>query len=154
MTILFNIYKRVKKALGLLVVTVATIFTLSSCSKQELDIRQDFPFEVTVMPVPSLIAEGQSVEIRVDIQPEGNFTDTEYYIRYFQFEGSGILRYQEDVPYLPNDLYGLSHQQFRLYYTSTSSVAQSFTIWISDNFGNEQELTFEFRSSTSRNTRY
>ncbi|MCC2600503.1 DUF3872 domain-containing protein [Sphingobacterium sp. FBM7-1] len=45
-----------------------------------------------------------------------------------------------------NDLYNLPQTQFRLYYTSQSTVSQSFDIWISDNFGNEKQVSFQFNS--------
>lgn len=120
---------------------------LSSCSKEELDIQDNFPFEVNVMPIPTDVANGQTVEIRVTIKPTGNFSNTAYFIRYFQYDGQGTLQYYTEPPYLPNDLYALPDRQFRLYYTSTSAVSQSFEVWISDNFGNEKQLSFQFNSS-------
>ena len=125
-----------------------TSVTLVSCSKDdELEIQNDFPFEVNVMPVPKDIANGQTVEIRITIQRTGNYTNTQYFLRYFQFDGQGTLRYYNDPPYLPNDLYQLEAEQFRLYYTSTSAVSQSFEVWISDSFGNEKQVSFQFNSS-------
>ena len=53
----------------------------------------------------------------------------------------------DDPPYQPNDLYSLPTEQFRLYYTSTSAVSQSFEVWILDSFGNEKQLSFQFNSS-------
>ena len=122
--------------------------SLVSCSKDdELEIQNDFPFEVQVMPVPKDVVNGQTVEIRVTIQPTGNYSNTKYFLRYFQFDGQGTLRYYDNTPYLPNDLYQLPTEQFRLYYTSTSAVSQSFDVWISDSFGNEKQLSFKFNSS-------
>ena len=121
--------------------------TLVCCDKDDLEIQNDFPFEVQVMPVPKDITVGQTVEMRFTIQPSGNFTGTQYFIRYFQYDGNGTLRYFSEPAYLPNDLYSLPSQQFRLYYTSASTVSQSFDVWISDNFGNEKQLSFEFNSS-------
>jgi len=121
--------------------------SLVSCSKDdELEIQNDFPFEVKVMPVPKNITKGQTVEIRITIQRKGNYTGTQYALRYFQFDGQGSLKHYDEPPYLPNDLYPLPTEQFRLYYTSTSSVSQSFEIWISDSFGNEKQLSFQFNS--------
>lgn len=131
----------------MLVVVIASAILLPSCNKDELDIQQNYPFEVKVMPVPKDIANGQTVEIRITIQRSGNFNDAEYYIRYFQFEGQGTLRYYNDPPYMPNDLYPLPQNPFRLYYTSQSTVSQSFDIWISDNFGNEKQVSFQFNNS-------
>ena len=123
------------------------INSVTSCGKDELEIQDDFPFEVKVMPVPKEIANGNSVEIRLTIQPTGNYSNTQYFIRYFQFDGQGTLQYYDEPLYLPNDLYPLRAKQFRLYYTSGSTVSQSFDVWISDNFGNERQLSFEFNSS-------
>lgn len=122
--------------------------TLVSCSKDdELQIQNNFPFEVNVMPVPKDIANGQTVEIRITIQRTGTYNGTQYYVRYFQFDGQGTLQYYDEPPYLPNDLYPLPTEHFRLYYTSTSTVSQSFDVWISDNFGNEKQISFQFNSS-------
>ena len=122
--------------------------TLVSCSKDdELEIQKDFPFEVKVMPVPKYVANGQTVEIRITIQRTGNYSSTQYFLRYFQFDGKGTLRYYDEPPYLPNDLYELPTEQFRLYYTSASAVSQSVEVWISDNFGTEKQITVQFNSS-------
>lgn len=135
------------KFLWVLVALMASVIMLSSCNKDELDIQQNYPFEVKVMPVPKGITNGQTVEIRITIQRSGDFKDANYFIRYFQYDGQGTLRYYNDAPYMPNDLYSLPQTQFRLYYTSQSTVSQSFDIWISDNFGNEQQVSFAFNSS-------
>lgn len=135
------------KLLWMLVLVFTSSIMLSSCDKEELDIQQNYPFEVKVMPVPGDVASGQTVEIRITIERSGNFNDANYFIRYFQFDGQGTLRYHNEPPYLPNDLYQLSATQFRLYYTSQSAVSQSFDIWISDNFGNEKQVSFQFNSS-------
>lgn len=128
----------------LLVITSCTI--LSSCNKDELEIQQNYPFEVKVMPVPGDIANGQTVEIRITIERSGNFNDAKYFIRYFQYDGQGTLRYYTESPYMPNDSYRLLATQFRLYYTPQSAVSQSFDVWISDNFGNEKKVSFQFNS--------
>ena len=130
--------------LAILTVSVSMV----SCSKDdELEIQNDFPFEVNVMPVPKDIANGQTVEIRIAIQRTGNYSNTQYFLRYFQFDGQGTLQYFDEPPYQPNDLYPLTTEQFRLYYTSTSAVSQSFDVWISDSFGNERKISFQFNSS-------
>ena len=139
-----------KSRIGLLpmyVLLAILISSVTSCSKDELEIQNDFPFELKVMPAPKEIANGNTVEIRLTIQPTGNYSNTQYFIRYFQFDGQGTLHYYDEPPYLPNDLYPLRAKQFRLYYTSGSTVSQSFDVWISDNFGNERQLSFEFNSS-------
>lgn len=130
-----------------LAILTASILLVSCSKDDELEIQNDFPFEVNVMPVPKEVANGHTVEIRITIQRTGNYSNTQYYLRYFQFDGQGTLRYYDEPPYLPNDLYPLPTEQFRLYYTSTSSVTQSFEVWISDSFGNEKQVSFQFNSS-------
>jgi hypothetical protein len=145
MTAFFNRFS--KGLLPLLAAAVISSFSLLSCDTDELEIQNNFPFEVEVMPVPAAIAIGNTVEIRLRIQPAGNYTGTQYFIRYFQFDGQGTLRYYNEPPYHPNDLYPLTTRQFRLYYTSNSTVSQSFDIWISDNFGTTKQLSFKFNGS-------
>ena len=131
MTAFFNRFR-----IGLLPMYVSLailINSITSCSKDELEIQNDFP-------------NGNTVEIRLTILSTGNYSNTQYFIRYFQFDGQGTLQYYEEPPYLPNDLYPLQAKQFRLYYTSKSTVSQSFEVWILDNFGNEKQLSFEFNS--------
>lgn len=119
----------------------------NSCQENDLEMKQNFPFDVKVMPIPSKIKEGEIVEIRIILETAGNFSETKYSIRYFQFEGNGKLQRYSDEPYLPNDEYILPEKQFRLYYTSQSSESHQFSIWIKDSFGNEKRIDFEFDST-------
>ncbi|MDF2931054.1 MAG: hypothetical protein K0R36_385 [Chryseobacterium sp.] len=119
----------------------------NSCQDNDLEMKQNFPFDVNVMPIPSKIKEGEIVEIRIILETAGNFSETKYSIRYFQFEGNGKLQRYSDEPYLPNDEYILPEKQFRLYYTSQSSESHQFSIWIKDSFGNEKRIDFEFDST-------
>ena len=148
MIAIFNKFRIGLSSIYILLAILTASVTLVSCSKDdELEIQNDFPFEVKVMPVPKDIASGQTVEIRITIQRTGNYSNTQYFLRYFQFDGQGTLRYYNEPPYLPNDLYQLPTEQFRLYYTSTSAVSQSFDVWISDSFGNEKQVSFQFNRS-------
>jgi hypothetical protein len=96
------------------------------------------------MPLPGGVKENETVEIRILLETVSNYSETTYSIRYFQYEGSGKLQYDDDPPYLPNDEYALSQKQFRLYYTSESTESHQFSIWIKDSFGNERRVDFEF----------
>lgn len=136
---------QLQAAVFIVLMLMASVVNIS-CSDEAPEIQQDYPFEVKVMPVPKNISNGQTVEIRISIHPEGTYKDTRYYLRYFQFDGDGSLQYYDYPPYLPNDLYPIPEKEFRLYYTSKSDVSQSFEVWISDNFGNEKNLSFLFNS--------
>ncbi|UKB78598.1 DUF3872 domain-containing protein [Chryseobacterium sp. MEBOG07] len=122
------------------------LLTLASCDK-ELDVKTDFPFELKVMPVPKSITKGETVTIRCTLKPQGNYKGTEYYIRYFQFDGRGKLQLGNNKPLKPNDSYSLTEQQFRLYYVSESNVTQAFDVWISNNHGHEQKVSFQFNAA-------
>lgn len=147
MKLLYKKYRLHLQAMVVVVMMLSASITCISCDSEELEIQQNYPFEIKVMPVPKEIAIGQTVEIRITIERSGNFNDVDYYLRFFQFDGSGSLQYYDEPPYTPNDLYPLKKTQFRLYYTSTSTVSQAFDIWLSDNFGNEKQISFQFNSS-------
>lgn len=125
---------------------ILSFLLFSACADEELSYQENFPFEVIVMPVRGELAMGDTAEIRIRIQTKQEFEDAKYYIRYFQFDGYGELRYQNEPPYLPNDLYFLAQKEFRLYYTSHSEETQNLSVWISDNFGNEKKIDFQFKN--------
>ena len=74
-----------------IIAAVLTTFYLSSCN-DDLDVQQSYPFTVEVMPYGDKITKGQTVELRFEIKPEGNYTNTLYTIRYFQYDGEGTLK--------------------------------------------------------------
>lgn len=140
-----------KKALTLLKFSIIILligFIFNSCQDNDLEIQQDFPFEVQLMPVPGKIAENETIKIRISIITPSNFNGATYSIRYFQYEGVGQLQYYSHPPYLPNDEYPLNEKQFRLYYTSKSSESHYFNIWIKDSFGNERRVDFKFDNAS------
>ena len=132
-----------KIVIGLIAMLCVSLFT--SC-KKELDVQQNFPFEVKVLPVPKSIGKTDTVEIRCELRSPYQYNENRYFIRYFQYEGKGSLRTSPQGEALfANDVYPLASKgAFRLYYTSASEANQSLSVWISDSFGNEQKLDFEF----------
>jgi hypothetical protein len=120
------------------------LFTLTSCDK-DLDIKTNFPFELEVLPVPKSIGKGETVTIRCALKTDGNYSGVQYKIRYFQFDGTGKLTVLGKT-LKPNDLFPLPDKEFILYYISESTVTQAFDIWVSDNKGNEQKMSFQFNS--------
>lgn len=136
------------KAAALMLVA-AVSFTFTSCD-DDMDIQQSYPFTVETMPVPNKVTKGQTVEIRCEMKKEGNFANTLYTIRYFQYEGEGTLRMDNGITLLPNDRYLLENEKFRLYYTSECSEAQNFIVVVEDNFGNSYELEFDFNNRNAQ----
>ena len=146
MNILNNRNKRTNifKAVALCLIA-AVSFTFVSCD-DDMDIQQSYPFTVEVMPVPNKVTKGQTVEIRCELKKEGDFANTLYTIRYFQFEGEGKLKMDNGITFLPNDRYLLENGKFRLYYTAEGDEAHNFIVVVEDNFGNSFELEFDFNN--------
>ncbi len=112
----------------------------------ELDIQQDYSFDLVTLPVQKKIAQGETAEIRCTLVREGEFKQAQYFIRYFQPDGKGELKMENGTVLLPNDLYPLEKMVFRLYYTSHSTDQQSIDIYIEDNFGQVVQKTFSWQS--------
>lgn len=134
---------------GFWIALFAIVISLTSCS-DDLDVQQSYPFTVEVMPYGDKITKGQTVELRFEIKPEGNYANTLYTIRYFQYDGEGTLKLVDGPVLVNNDRVLLESKTFRLNYTAQSSDAHKFLIVIEDNFGSTPwEQTFEFNSKDS-----
>ncbi len=131
---------------GFWMILAAILYSLVSCS-EDIDVKQSYPFTVEVMPFGDKIVKGETVELRFEIKPEGNYANTMYTIRYFQYEGEGILKLVGGPTLVNNDRVLLENKTFRLNYTSNSSDAHKFLVVVEDNFGSTPwEQTFEFNS--------
>lgn len=131
---------------GFWAILFTLVFTLSSCS-DDLDVQQSYPFTVEVMPYGDKIKQGETVELRFEIKPEGNYANTLYTIRYFQYDGEGTLKLVDGPVLVNNDRVLLESKTFRLTYTAKSSQAHKLLIVIEDNFNSTPwEQTFEFNS--------
>ena len=124
---------------------IGMILLLSACNSQ-LDIQQQYPFTLSAMPVQKSIVIDETAEIRMKIIREGHFEETEYYIRYFQVDGAGDLKLEDGTVLLPNDLYKLTEGVFRLYYTSKSTDQQKIDVYVEDNFGQTEQISFNFNN--------
>lgn len=138
-----------KKSFGVIAIlslVIAAVCSLTSCS-DDLDVQQSYPFTVEVMPYADKIAKGQTVELRLEIKPEGNYANTLYTIRYFQYDGEGSLKLVDGPVLVNNDRVLLESKTFRLNYTAKSDEAHKFLVVVEDNFGSTPwEQTFEFNS--------
>ncbi len=131
---------------GFWAILFALVFTLTSCS-DDLDVQQSYPFNVEVMPYGDKIANGETVELRFEIVPEGNYSNTLYTIRYFQYEGKGELKLVGGPVLVNNDRVLLESKSFRLNYTAKSSDSHKFLVVVENNFGSQPwEQTFEFNN--------
>ena len=120
-----------------------------SCD-DKLDVQQVYPFTVTTMPVQKRIKMGETAEIRFQLNREGYYEETKYFIRYFQPDGKGTLRMADVTVFLPNDLYPLPGETFCLYDTSASTDQQQIDVYIEDSFGQVVQLTFAFNNENEQ----
>ena len=137
--------KKILSSIWVMGVLTLAVFCLSACDR-DLDVQQSYPFTVETMPVQKDIIRGQTAEIRCTLKRGGEFADTRYTIRYFQSDGKGLLRNDNGTVFKPNDRYPLTKDVFRLYYTSLSADRQTIDVYVEDNFGRVQQLTFSFNN--------
>jgi len=137
--------KKILNTIWVMGVLSLAVFYLSACDR-DLDVQQSYPFTVETMPVQKAILRGQTAEIRCTLKRGGEFADTRYTIRYFQSDGKGLLRMDNGTIFKPNDRYLLTKDVFRLYYTSLSNDRQTIDVYVEDNFGRVQQLTFSFNN--------
>lgn len=135
-----------KKMKGFLMLALALVGTLLTACDKELDIKQAYAFRLETMPVQTRIVRGETAEIRCTLVRAGKYDGARYTIRYFQPDGKGELRMDDGTLFLPNDRYPLTREEFRLYYTSASSDQQTIDIYVEDNFGQCEQLSFRFNN--------
>lgn len=137
--------KRIKTFFGITAWLAAIILLACACSS-DMDINKVYAFDLVYMPVRKKIVQGEVAEIRAQIVKEGSYQDTKFYIRYFQVDGKGELRLDNGTILLPNDLYLLEKETFRLYYTSHCTDQQVIDVYIEDNHGQVVQKTFSFQN--------
>ena len=142
--------KKILSSIRVMGVLTLAVFCLSACDR-DLDVQQSYPFTVETMPVQKDIIRGQTAEIRCTLKRGGDFADTRYTICYFQSDGKGLLRNDNGIVFKPNDRYPLTKDVFRLYYTSLSADRQTIDVYVEDNFGRMQQLTFSFNNEKAEN---
>ena len=116
-----------------------------ACS-DDMDIHKVYAFDLVCMPVQKKIVQGEVAEIRCQIVKEGNYQDTKFFIRYFQVDGKGELKLENGTVLLPNDLYPLEKETFRMYYTSLCTDQQLIDVYIQDNHGQVVQKTFSWQN--------
>lgn len=134
-----------KKTLAYFLYTLLLSAIVCACS-DDLDVQQVYSFDLVTMPVQKKIVQGESAEIRCQLVKEGDYNQAKFFIRYFQTDGKGELRLDDGRVLLPNDLYPLKKETFRLYYTSHCTDQQVIDVYIEDNFGQVAQKTFSWQN--------
>ncbi|MDR1092260.1 MAG: DUF3872 domain-containing protein [Prevotella sp.] len=140
--------RKIKSFFGITAWLVAMMLLALACS-DDMDVRQDYLFDLATMPVQKRITENETAEIRCQLVKEGNYQDAKFYIRYFQPDGKGELRMDDGTVFKPNDLYPLTKEVFRLYYTSRCADQQVIEVYIQDSFGQVIQKTFSFQNESA-----
>ncbi len=135
----------------LLIITLymLSLFAIACTNSADLDIKQDYEFEVHHLPVPKSIKKGETVEIRLQLVRSGHWEGAGYFMRYFQTDGTGELKTEDGLIFKPNDLYEITKETFRLYYTSQSEDQQVIDLYFLDNFENMVILSFSFNNEST-----
>lgn len=137
--------KKIKHFFGITAWLVAMMLLAVACT-DSMDIQKVYTFDLVAMPVQKRIVQGEVAEIRCQIVKEGSYQDTKFFIRYFQPDGKGELRLDNGTVLLPNDLYPLSKETFRMYYTSHCTDQQVIDVYIEDNHGQIVQKTFSWQN--------
>ena len=124
---------------------LVALLYMTACS-DKLDVQQMYEFDLATLPVQTTIVKGEEAEIRCQLVRSGEYQDTKYFIRYFQPTGKGELRMEDGTVLLPNDLYLLPEETFRLYYRSFGTDQQKIDIYILDSFGQVVQKSFAFNN--------
>lgn len=124
---------------------LVALLYMTACS-DKLDVQQMYEFDLATLPVQTTIVKGEEAEIRCQLVRSGEYQDTKYFIRYFQPTGKGELRMENGTVLLPNDLYPLPEETFRLYYKSLDTDQQKIDIYILDSFGQVVQKSFAFNN--------
>ena len=135
------------KTLSYFLYTLLLAAIVCACNN-DLDITQKYAFDLRTMPYPAKVVENETVEIRCELVKEGNYKETKYHIRFFQTDGKGELRLDDGRLLTPNDLFPLTKEVFRLYYTSRCTDQQNIDVYIEDSFGQVVQKTFSFTNES------
>lgn len=137
--------KKIKHFFGITAWLVAMMLLAVACT-DSMDIFKVYTFDLATMPVQKRIVQGEVAEIRCQIVKEGAYQETKFFIRYFQPDGKGELRLDNGTVLLPNDLYPLNKETFRMYYTSHCTDQQVIDVYIEDNHGQVVQKTFSWQN--------
>lgn len=134
-----------RKTLSYFLYTLLLAAVACACS-DDIDIKQDYEFSVTHLPVPKKLQVNEVAEIRCTLHREGEYSNARYYLRYYQYDGKGQLWMDGREPFLPNDTYEITDTSFRLYFRSLSEDAHNIEVVFFDSFGREFPISFSFQN--------
>ena len=139
--------QKIKNTASYILYTILLASIVCACNSS-LDITKNYAFDLQTLPYPKRIVQNETIEIRCRIVKEGYYEENQFFIRYFQTDGRGELRLDDGRVLVPNDLYLLEKEVFRLYYTSHSTDQQNLDIYIENSFGRTVQRSFSFSNES------
>jgi hypothetical protein len=140
--------QKIRQALSGVCFTLLCVVMLCACNDHP-DINPVYKYDLQTLPVPKKLAQGETAELRCTLVKEGEYSGTRYFLRWFQTDGHGVLKSEDGTTFLPNDLYPITQDVFRLYFTALSNEQQAFDLYIVDSWGQVVQKTFSFGSDNS-----
>lgn len=124
----------------------AISLTVLSC-EQNLDIKNDYDFSITMQKFRTDIVLGETVELEYFINREGDYVGAEYYVSYFIRKGEGTLSDSDYNVLEKNTYYKVNPDTFKLYYTAHRGSNHEIELIIKDSFGKKKELTIDLSTN-------
>lgn len=126
---------------------------LVSC-KQDLEVIEEYEFEVTHLPYFDNLDQGESGEVRCNLTEEKHFIDRQYTIRYFPTTGVGTMRIGRlGREMSPNDRYSIYPGSFTLYYLPASSGRHNIEVVFESDDGRSKILNLSFNVAKEQETK-
>lgn len=122
------------------------LFCLVSCA--DLDIKQDYDFNIKILPIPKKLKEGESAYLEFSILRSGYYKDAVFSFRYFQMDGKGALYNDGGNLFTMNRFYQVE-DHFKLIYQSRCGESQTLDFVFTDNFGKEVPFSISFQPDNS-----
>ncbi len=122
------------------------LLLFTSCSQEELDIKQNFDYEVIMQKYRTDVAVNKPVDLVFFIKNAGKYEEVKYSVNYFLRQGSGQLYDQKNQPLQDNIQYRMQGDTLQIRYTPTSQGDHTIEIEFSDNFGLSKEVTVKLRA--------
>lgn len=121
--------------------------------KQELEVIEQYEFEVTHLRYFDNLDQGESGEIRCNLKEEKHFIDRKYTIRYFPITGEGSLRIGRlGAMMSPNDKYPIYPGPFTLYYLPSSAGNHNIEVVFESDDGRSEILNLSFNVVKEKET--
>lgn len=129
------------------VITAFILCLLCLSCNDELEIKQDYDFDVETEKYRSEISQDETVEFVFHLQRSGDYAQTYYFVSCFQREGSGTITDTYGNKLEMNKPYPVyTPETFKLRYTSTCADAQKIELTFSDNFDHRKELKIDLQN--------